>query len=73
MLARDLDGREYKLLLDPRNFGEGFDLESANVFWHSVVVPVFARLGDRPSGKPRGNSGFGRLVRRSVCFRDTAD
>ncbi|MEJ0013921.1 MAG: hypothetical protein WDM94_15195 [Bauldia sp.] len=73
MVVRVLDGREYKLLLEPRRFSGAPGAEQANQFWSAKIVPIIdRRLGPRGSGKSRAGQQFEDAKPRVVTYWDTA-
>ncbi|WSH04969.1 hypothetical protein U8P71_34660 (plasmid) [Rhizobium ruizarguesonis] len=46
-MRRELDAREYKLLLDPAKFDGSLSLMTANDFWYRQICPVIDRHLDQ--------------------------
>lgn len=63
-MGRDLDAREYKLLLDPRTFEASPDVVPANEFWTLRIRDVVQLID--PNAKP-----FEQAVHRIIRFWDT--
>ncbi|EJB01752.1 hypothetical protein Rleg9DRAFT_0493 [Rhizobium leguminosarum bv. trifolii WSM597] len=71
-MRRELDAREYKLLLDPTKFDGSLSLTAANDFWYRQICPVVdAHLDRRKDGGSRACDEFNRLENRLVRFWDT--
>jgi hypothetical protein len=69
-----LDGREYKLLLDPGRFPGAPSEEAINRFWREHLREIIAGGRGRRSGEGRRkNNPFKLKKQRSVGFWDTKD
>ncbi|NKJ72722.1 hypothetical protein GFL38_10665 [Rhizobium leguminosarum bv. viciae] len=70
----ELDGREYKLLLNPDRFSEASLETIAEAFWHEQMKPLIdRRLGLRDGSEPRYEARFDEPIERMVRFWDTPD
>ncbi|WP_246644713.1 lamin tail domain-containing protein [Rhizobium laguerreae] len=67
---RQLDAREYKLLLNPAKFGNLLTKAHANEFWDGEIAPIIDR---RWGGSLCVSNTFDKLIERVLCFWDTRD
>ena len=72
-MGRELDAREYKLLLNPKRFLEASYHSHADNFWDEHLKPLIRRLGPRNGGEPRHVGRFDKSAERIVRFWDTPD
>ncbi|MFA1628188.1 hypothetical protein ACDY96_37355 [Rhizobium mongolense] len=67
---RQLDAREYKLLLNPAKFGTLLTKARANAFWDGQIAPIIDRCW---SGSLCISNTFDKLLERILRFWDTRD
>lgn len=68
-----IDGREYKLLLESARFGHAPSLDTANGFWNERLKPIIEARLDRPRRGTRCERQFDKAAERTIRFFDTAD